>query len=176
MQSLHHQSVYQFSSHSYVISNASKALIVELQESASEVHTAKTVRVTSDDDVDVYAYSVYQNPDARPSFSFVNGIVFSPVSEKDTHYIVTLIPSTLKDSRLQGSFFVMTATRDNTNVNLTYSRRLSLRLETHAIPGNGAIRTCKWGHCCCRENQVERRADDGDGYFLRGHNTGGDQV
>ena len=98
----------------YVLNKSSSPLAVLLESNQTSI--PETVTVISDDDVDVYIDSVNQEPNSN--FTMVRQMALIPVSEFDTHFMLTLSHTILDSELMRKPFFMITAVNDNTQVSV----------------------------------------------------------
>ena len=102
----------------YVINSNSDALMVPLTGTANS--SAMTVNVTSSDKINVYAYNFFQYN--------IDALLVRDVSQLGVYYEVMTSPFATTPAWLSFSFFMVTACKDNTTVEIRKNQDLGVNL------------------------------------------------
>ena len=102
----------------YVINSNSDALIVSLTGTANS--SAMTVNVTSSDKINLYAYNFFDYN--------IDALLVRDVSQLGVYYEVMTLPLGTNPAWFSLSFFVVTACKDNTTVEIRKNKDLGVNL------------------------------------------------
>ena len=112
----------------FVISNSSEALVVPMTGSVAHSSVVLSVNVSSSDKINVYAYLFFEYN--------VDALLVRDVSQLGSYYEVMTLPikaSQDKVSKQRKSFFVVTASEDNTTLQIWKQQDLSVALSSFSF-------------------------------------------